>query len=363
MSVLATPSVDNARSRLVVDLDAIARNFAKLQTLTPSAETGAVVKANAYGLGAGPVARRLLKDGARSFFVATVEEGAQVREALGDATPDIWVFGGYRAKDRPLYVKHRLGAVLNQPGETAQFRAAPTGPCAVHIDTGMARLGYGAGDISGLLNALQNLDVSLVMSHLACSEDSASTHNLRQLERFTALTNALPETRLSLANTGGVLLGERYQFDLTRPGIGLYGATADPNADSPFEPVVTLQAPILQLREIDAGDTVGYGATYVAHSPRLVATVGAGYADGLPRALSGAGCARIAGLRAPILGRVSMDLTMIDVTGLEHEIAQGAVPEFFGPDLYQVAALDGTLPYEILTGLGARAERIYKGTT
>ena len=286
-----------------------------------------------------------------------------MREALGDATPDIWVFGGYRAKDRPLYVKHRLGAVLNQPGETAQFRAAPTGPCAVHIDTGMARLGYGAGDISGLLNALQNLDVSMVMSHLACSEDSASTHNLRQLERFSALTNALPETRLSLANTGGVLLGERYQFDLTRPGIGLYGATADPNADSPFEPVVALQAPILQLREIDAGDTVGYGATYVAHSPRLVATVGAGYADGLPRALSGAGCARIAGLRAPILGRVSMDLTMIDVTGLEHEIAQGAVPEFFGPDLYQVAALDGTLPYEILTGLGARAERIYKGTT
>ena len=363
MSVLATPSVDNTRSRLVIDLDAIARNYAALQALTPKAETSAVVKANAYGLGAGPVARRLAEQGARTFFVATVEEGAAVREALGDPLPDIWVFAGYRAKDRPLYVKHRLGAILNQPGETTQFRAAPTGPCAIHIDTGMARLGYGAGDISGLLNALQNLDVSMIMSHLACSEDAASTQNLRQLERFTALTNALPETRLSLANTGGVLLGERYQFDVTRPGIGLYGATADLDADTPFEPVVKLEAPILQLREIDAGDTVGYGATYVAHSPRLVATVGAGYADGLPRALSGAGCARIAGLRAPILGRISMDLTTIDVTGLEHEIAQGAVPEFFGPDLYQAAALDGTLPYEILTGLGARAERIYKGAS
>ena len=363
MSVLATPSVDNTRSRLVIDLDAIARNYAALQALTPKAETSAVVKANAYGLGAGPVTRRLAKQGARTFFVATVEEGAAVREALGDPLPDIWVFAGYRAKDRPLYVKHRLGAILNQPGETAQFRAAPTGPCAIHIDTGMARLGYGAGDISGLLNALQNLDVSMIMSHLACSEDAASTQNLRQLERFTALTNALPETRLSLANTGGVLLGESYQFDVTRPGIGLYGATADLDADTPFEPVVKLEAPILQLREIDAGDTVGYGATYVAHSPRLVATVGAGYADGLPRALSGAGCARIAGLRAPILGRISMDLTTIDVTGLEHEIAQGAVPEFFGPDLYQAAALDGTLPYEILTGLGARAERIYKGAS
>jgi alanine racemase len=363
MSVLATPSVDNTRSRLVIDLDAIARNYAALQALTPKAETSAVVKANAYGLGAGPVARRLAKQGARTFFVATVEEGAAVREALGDPLPDIWVFAGYRAKDRPLYVKHRLGAILNQPGETAQFRAAPTGPCAIHIDTGMARLGYGAGDISGLLNALQNLDVSMIMSHLACSEDAASTQNLRQLERFTALTNALPVTRLSLANTGGVLLGERYQFDVTRPGIGLYGATADLDADTPFEPVVKLEAPILQLREIDAGDTVGYGATYVAHSPRLVATVGAGYADGLPRALSGAGCARIAGLRAPILGRISMDLTTIDVTGLEHEIARGAVPEFFGPDLYQAAALDGTLPYEILTGLGARAERIYKGAS
>ena len=363
MSVLATPSVDNTRSRLVIDLDAIARNYAALQALTPKAETSAVVKANAYGLGAGPVARRLAKQGARTFFVATVEEGAAVREALGDPLPDIWVFAGYRAKDRPLYVKHRLGSILNQPGETAQFRAAPTGPCAIHIDTGMARLGYGAGDISGLLNALQNLDVSMIMSHLACSEDAASTQNLRQLERFTALTNALPETRLSLANTGGVLLGERYQFDVTRPGIGLYGATADLDADTPFEPVVKLEAPILQLREIDAGDTVGYGATYVAHSPRRVATVGAGYANGLPRALSGAGCARIAGLRAPILGRISMDLTTIDVTGLEHEIAQGAVPEFFGPDLYQAAALDGTLPYEILTGLGARAERIYKGAS
>ena len=363
MSVLATPSVENTRSRLVVDLDAITRNYKLLQKQTPSAETSAVVKANAYGLGADAVARRLAKEGARTFFVATVEEGVRVREALGDPLPDIWVLNGYRAEDRPLYIKHRLGPVLNQPGETNQFRAAPTGPCAVHIDTGMARLGYGAGDISGLLNALQNLDVSLIMSHLACAEDTASTHNVRQLERFTALTNALPETRLSLSNTGGVLLGERYHFNLTRPGIGLYGATADLNADNPFEPVVKLEAPILQLREIDAGDTVGYGATYVAHSPRLVATVAAGYADGLPRALSGAGCARIAGLRAPILGRISMDLTIIDVTGLEQEIAKGAVPEFFGPDLNQAAALDGTLPYEILTGLSVRAERIYKGAT
>ncbi|WP_028284810.1 alanine racemase [Oceanicaulis alexandrii] len=361
MSVLATPSADNTRARLIVDLDAVSRNFKVLQKLSPNAETSAVVKANAYGLGAGPVARRLMKEGARTFFVATVEEGVEVREALGDATPDIWVFSGYRAKDRPLYAKHRLGAVLNQPGETAQFRADPVGPCAVHIDTGMARLGYGAGDISGLLTALQALDVSMVMSHLACSEETASAQNIRQLERFTALTNALPETRLSLANTGGVLLDERYHFDLTRPGIGLYGATADLNADNPFEPAMTLQAPILQLREIDAGDTVGYGATYVAHSPRLIATVAAGYADGLPRALWGSGCARINGLRAPIVGKLSMDLTMIDVTGLEHDIAQGAVPEFFGPDLYQAAALDGTLPYEILTGLGARAERIYKG--
>jgi len=359
--MLASPPPENTRARLIIDLEAVARNYARLAAMAPRAQTGAVVKANAYGLGAEAVARKLAGVGCRSFFVASVEEGVAVRRALANPDPDIWVFNGYRAEDRALYEAHRLGPVLNQPGELAQFRTAPTGPCAIHIDTGMSRLGYGAGDLAGLAPAFKSLNVAMVMSHLACSEDTSSPVNQRQLERFHTLTQALPQTRLSLANTGGVMLGMEYQFDLTRPGIGLYGATAGTEADSPFEPAVRLCAPILQLRELAPGDTVGYGATYVADRPRLAATVAAGYADGLPRALSGAGCARVNGRPATILGRVSMDLTVIDVTALKAEIAAGAVPEFFGRDLYATAALDGTLPYEILTGLSARAERVYEG--
>jgi len=365
MSVLATPPDDNTRASLIVDLDAIAANYARLQTMASGSETAAVVKADAYGLGMPPIARRLLREGARTFFVATVEEGVALRQALNDPAPDIWVFNGFRGQDRPQYLQYKLGAVINQTGELAQIKAGTPPPCALHLDTGMGRLGVAASDLASLLPSLSALDVRLVMSHLACSEEADSPYNAQQLERFTTLAqtldHALPEARLSLANTGGVMLGHDYHFDLVRPGIGLYGATAGEAQNNIFEPAAVLRAPILQLRALHPGDTVGYGASYVADRPRIAATLAVGYADGLPRALSRAGCARIDGRPAPVLGRVSMDLTVIDVTGLESLIAQGAVPEFLGADLYETAHLDGTLPYEVLTGLGDRAERVYQG--
>lgn len=365
MSVLATPPSDNTRASLIVDLDAIAANYARLKTMASGSETAAVVKANAYGLGMVPVAQRLLKEGARTFFVATVEEGVALRQALKDPAPEIWVFNGFRGQDRVLYLEYKLGAVINQVGELAQLREATAPPCALHLDTGMSRLGVAASDLESLVPVLKELDVRLVMSHLACSEDQNSPYNAQQRERFQTLSqtldHALPHARRSLANTGGVMLGADYQFDLTRPGIGLYGATAGKPENNIFEPVAVLKAPILQLRALHPGDTVGYGASYVADRPRIAATLGIGYADGLPRALSGAGCARIDGRPAPVLGRISMDLTVIDVTGLERLIAQGAVPEFLGVDLFETARLDNTLPYEVLTGLGSRAERIYQG--
>ncbi len=350
--------------RLLVDREAIARNYARLAALAPGAETAAAVKADAYGLGAPAVAQCLMRSGCRSFFVATVEEGADLRRSLGGGEAEIWVLNGYAPAQRAVYVEQRLGAVLNRSEEVEAFFEAPAGPCALHVDTGMNRLGLPLAQAAALADApgrLADLDLRLVMSHLACSEACDAAMNARQRDAFTDIIGRFPGVRASLANTGGVFLGEGYHFDLTRPGIGLYGATADPAAQTDLEPVAVLEAPILQLREIAAGESVGYGASYVADKPRLIATVAAGYADGLPRALAGRGYARIDGAKAPLLGRVSMDLAVIDVTDCAAAVRGGAHAHFFGEDLGALAVLAGTLPYEILTGIGSRAARTYGG--
>lgn len=353
---------DRVSPRLVIDLDAAARNFQSLAGRAPGAETAAAVKAQAYGLGAAQIARRLVREGCRSFFVATPEEGADLRRALGGGEADIWVFNGYRADMRGLFSDHRLGAVLNCEADLNAALEAPAGPVALHMDTGMNRLGLPANQAAALTGDQRDaLDLRLVMSHLSCAEDRDAAMNAAQLRRFTDIAAHFPGVRRSLANTGGVLLGEEYHFDLTRPGIGLYGATAQPHEDHGLEPVVRLEAPVLQLRTLEPGDPVGYGAAYVADRPRLAATVAAGYADGLPRALSGSGYARFNGAKAPILGRVSMDLTVLDVTDCETAVREGAPAIFLGEDLDEIAATAGTLPYEILTGLGRRAARVYEG--
>ena len=350
--------------RLLVDREAIARNYARLAALAPGAETAAAVKADAYGLGAPAVAQCLMRSGCRSFFVATVEEGADLRRSLGGGEAEIWVLNGYAPAQRAVYVEQRLGAVLNRSEEVEAFLEAPAGPCALHVDTGMNRLGLPLAQAAALADApghLADLDLRLVMSHLACSEASDAAMNARQRDAFTDLIGRFPGVRASMANTGGVFLGSGYHFDMTRPGIGLYGATADPAAQTDLEPVAVLEAPILQLREIAAGESVGYGASYVADKPRLIATVAAGYADGLPRALAGRGYARIDGAKVPLLGRVSMDLAVIDVTDCAAAVRGGAQAHFFGEDLCALASLAGTLPYEILTGIGSRAARTYGG--
>jgi len=349
-------------ARLLVDPDAIARNYARLAALAPGAETSAVVKADAYGLGAPAVARRLVREGCRTFFVATVDEGAELRQALGDGEAEIWVLNGYAPPLRAQFVEQRLGVVLNSTPELEAFIEAPAGPCALHVDTGMNRLGVPLAEaraLSDARGALSDIDLRLVMSHLASAEDQGSPLNGRQCELFVDIAARFPGVRTSLANTGGVLLGEAFHFDLTRPGIGLFGATAGPDVPASLEPVAILEAPILQLREIREGETIGYGATYVADRPRLTATVAAGYADGLPRALSGRGYARIDGAKAPLLGRVSMDLAVIDVTDCAASARKGASARFFGADLSALAGLAGTLPYELLTGIGPRVARSY----
>lgn len=348
--------------RLVIDLDALARNYQSLAARAAGAETAAVVKAQAYGLGAAQAARRLIREGCRTFFVATPEEGADLRRALGGGEAEIWIFNGYRAELRGLFLEHRLGAVLSDQADLDAALDAPAGPTALHVDTGMNRLGLDPERASALTaEELELLDLRLVMSHLACAEDREAAMNAAQRERFEDITRRFPGVRRSLCNTGGVLLGADYHFDLVRPGIGLYGATARPGENHGLEPVVRLEAPVLQLRKLSPGDTVGYGATYVADRPRLAATVAAGYADGLPRALSGSGYARFNGAKAPVLGRISMDLTVLDVTECKDAVREGAPATFLAGDLDEVAMTADTLPYEILTGLGRRAARIYEG--
>ncbi len=351
--------------RLVIDRDALARNFAHLSNAAPDAETAAVVKADAYGLGAAALAPRLAREGCRSFFVATAAEGAQLRRSLVPAggEADIYVLNGYRPGERRTLAEARLTAILNSQEEVAAARADGwTGPVALHVDTGMNRLGVRHDEIDALdpQGLMGDLDLRLVLSHFACADERDAAMNAAQRSRFEAAAARFPGVRRSLANTAGVLLGPMHHFDMTRPGVGLYGGAPGAGAH-PFEPVARIAAPVLQLRQVGAGESIGYGADYVADTPRTIATVALGYADGLPRAASDAGYARIEGTKVPLTGRISMDLCAIDVTGLEARARPGAMVSFLGEDLDAAANAAGTIPYELLTRLGRRFSRVYEG--
>lgn len=337
-------------ARLIVDLNAVAANYRHLQSLAPKTAMAAVVKANAYGLGAADVAQRLAQEGCSAFFVATPDEGAALRAALGgDAV--IWVLNGFEKSSADAFSKAQLNPVLNSPDQIAAYVASGLGAAfAMHVDTGMNRLGVSAEDAAAL--SVSGLQPALVMSHLACSEDVPHPMNAQQLARFQAIVSHFPSATRSLSNTGGVYLGEDFHFDLCRPGIGLAGATALPGQAHGLTPAARLEAPILQLHALQPGDTVGYGSTFIADRPLLAATAAAGYADGLPRALSNTGWARVGGVKAPILGRVSMDLVVLDVTNADDAARAGAEAEFLGQDLDALAIAAGTLPYELLTGIG-----------
>ncbi len=316
-----------------------------------------MIKADAYGLGAAPVGRALAAAGAASFFVALAEEGAALRAALGPG-PRIHVFAGLMRGDAELCRAHALIPCLDSPEQVEAFARIGAGlPCAVQLDSGMNRLGLEAGELDRVEAALARLRPELVLSHLACADDAGHPMNAAQLEAFTALAARLPAAQRSLAATGGTLLGADFHFDLTRPGIGLYGGLPFAGA----RPVVTLALPIVQVREVAAGEAVGYGAAWTARRPSRIATLAAGYADGLPRAIGGGSVALWAGETAcPLVGRVSMDLITADVT----DLAQ--VPDHLeilnarqGVD--DLAGAAGTIGYEILTSLGGRYERVYLG--
>lgn len=335
---------------LAIDLDALVRNWRALDART-GCETGAVVKADGYGLGAASVARSLAAAGCRRFFVAVAEEGAAVREALGPG-PEICVFSGHMPGDTRAIAALHLTPMLNSLDQlTRHFEALPGHPFGIQLDTGMNRLGLEWEEWVAVADMALGQRPALLMSHLACADEPEHPMNAYQLDLFRQMTDGTDVPR-SLAATGGILLGRDYQFDLTRPGIGLYGGL--PFAEA--EPVVALDLPVIQVRELQPGEVVGYGNSWQAQRPTRLATVSGGYADGLHRALQGELKLWGGDTACPAVGRVSMDLITVDVTDLpEPPEALSILGPHQGVDA--LADVAGTIGYEILTGLGRRYRR------
>jgi len=339
---------------LTVDLSALARNFHTLQGLI-GVPVNPVVKADGYGLGAAAVARRLMIEGARTFFVARAAEGVALREALG-TEPVIYVLDGCHGSSASLIKAADLRPVLNQPGQIAAWTAAGGGACGLQLDTGMNRLGFRIEDAPEPFEGLE-----LVMTHLACADEPAHPLNRTQRDAYAAAVTRYPGVTRSFANSGGCFLGPDFAFDAARPGICLFGGGPEGKPDSRIAPVATLNAQIMQVRDVPTGETVGYSQGYRAEAPIRVATCGAGYADGVIRSNSPNGQVWVAGTLRPILGRVSMDVLAVDVTGLD--VAAGDTVEIFGANrlVDDAATAAGTISYEMLTSITPRVPRLYVG--
>jgi alanine racemase len=366
-------SLELSPGRVTIDLDALADNWRALARLAAPGRCGAVVKADAYGIGLDKAAPALWSAGARVFFVAQFAEGLAARRLLPEAV--IYVLNGLEKDANPAdYVEHGLRPAIGGEdelrrwsGEAARRGQAP--PFALHLDTGMSRLGFESlvalKGAMGRHGAASGAD--LLMSHFVSSEIAGDPINAAQIALFEAARAAFPNLPASLANSSGMFLEARPIYDLARPGYALYGGNATPGAPNPMRPVVTLTVAIQQTRWIEAGATCGYNAQWTAKRRTRLATLLAGYADGLPRG-AGATDARpgaevvIAGRRCPLVGRVSMDLCVADVTDLSEEAVEpGVRAEFFGAsaDLDDFATRSGTIGYQVLTGLGRRYRRDY----
>ncbi len=356
----------SAGATLTIDLPAIVANWRDLAARGAPGAVAGVVKADAYGLGAAEVGPALRAAGCRHFFVALLAEGIALRAAIGPGAM-IGVLGGFApGEDGDAGLTPVLNSLGDITAHAAAGRAAGVARRAIlHVDTGMARLGLDQRELA-LLSAdhdrLTGLDLLYVMTHLACADEPANPMNAAQAARFADACAGLPKLRRSIANSSGLFLGAGFASDLARPGCALFGINPTPGHPNPMRPVMRLDAPVLQVRDILAGTPVGYGATWTASRPSRIATVAAGYADGYLRSLSGRAMADFDGRPVPLVARVSMDLTTFDVTDLP-QIAPGDRLTLIGgdgcsPD--EVGAMAGTIGYEVLTSLGARYLRDYK---
>ncbi len=358
-----------AGATLTIDLGALAENYRKLDNWFTGRHVGAAVKANAYGIGIEYAAPALYEAGCRSYFVATLDEGLQLREILPPAS-EIYVLCGQMAGQADIFADGDLRPVLNDLGQIADWAAhgrnrSKPGKAALHFDTGMARLGLPEYEVRRLLedpSLLNGIEPTLVMSHLACGDEPDNPINAEQLDKFTSLKARFPDIEGSFANGAGIILGPEYHFDVARAGLALYGGNPVNDRPNPMTEVVHLKAKIVQVREIDSPQAVGYGATHRASGPTRIATVPVGYADGYPRSLGNRGFAVVDGTRVPVVGRVSMDLITLDVTavaaekaapGCEVELLGGAVPSA------ELAVAADTVDYDLFTRLGRRYNRIY----
>ncbi|WP_283646841.1 alanine racemase [Marinovum algicola] len=343
-----------AQAKLTIDLDALRSNWRALDARSEG-ETAAVVKADGYGLGAPRVARALARAGARRFFVALAEEGAALREALGPG-PEICVFSGHMPGDTDMINDLSLVPMINNIDQMLRHvEALPGAPFGIQLDTGMNRLGMEPAEWAALRDIALAQNPVLVMSHLACADDAAHPMNARQLQAFREMTDGIDVPR-SLAATGGIHLGPDYHFDLTRPGVGLYGGL--PFVDA--TPVGTLEVPVIQVRELEPGETVGYGNSFTASRPSRIATISAGYGDGILRGMGPRASLMAGETRCPVAGRISMDLIGVDVTDAP-ELPDRL--ELLGQhqSIDTLAGWADTIGYEILTSLGARLSRVYRG--
>ncbi|KQT31973.1 alanine racemase [Sphingomonas sp. Leaf412] len=338
-----------APNRLLLDTAALVANWRALARMSGDAACGAAVKADGYGLGARDVVARLRAAGCRDFFVATWAEAA----ALAGSGASLSVLHGVRADDMAAIALPGVRPVLNTAAQVARWRAAHGGACDVMVDTGMNRLGISADDIAAGL--LDGLSIDTLMSHLACADDD-SAMNARQLAAFAALRGRTGARRMSLANSAGIALGAEYAFDLTRPGLALYGGIPSPALADVVRPVATIEAEVLQRRLVPAGATVGYNACWIAAAETWVGIVNLGYADGYWRGFSDRGRAFAGDAVLPVIGRVSMDLVALDLGTTA--VGEGDRVRF-DPDLPRAAAASGMSQYELLTGLGKRFARVW----
>src|SRR5258706_2859034 len=364
----------SATGVLTVDLDAIVANWRKLEKAAVPAECAAVIKADAYGCGVDPVARALAAAGCKTFFLATVDEARAARAAVPSAT--LYALDGIFQNCGDAFAKTDCRPVIGDLNELAEWdvfcrRSGWAGGAAIHIDTGMNRLGLTITEAQGIVPRINAGDhgITLVMSHLACAEALNHPLNARQLATFREIASLFTGVPASLSNSSGIFLSPQFQFDLVRPGAALYGINPTPEADNPMQPVVDLKARIVQIRNIERGDSVGYGGTWTARRPTRLAIVSAGYADGYFRAPgSNYGTRRaevvVAGKRCPVAGRVSMDLMAVDITDVPNNAARrGHMVTLIGEGITvdELAPHFGTIGYEVLTSLGPRYARVYKG--
>ena len=365
----------NSDSIITIDLDAIIANWRYIDRLSaPTTKTAAVVKANGYGLGSCAVAKALAQAGCELFFVASLTEAIELRTALRKTVHSnlpIMVLHGVQRGQEVDFSAHQLDPVLNDLEQISrwQLHAANTGktlPALLHFDTGMTRLGLDAGQANWLTQnkqALNGLELTYVMSHLVSGELIDDPVNVRQLASFNKFYSSFSHIPASLANSAGSFRGNEYHFSMNRPGIALYGIHPFEDLDSPLQPAFGWQARIIQIRNAAAGDKVGYGGTHQLDRDSQIATLGVGYADGYRRQLGGLAKVSIGGQLAPVVGRVSMDSITVDVTGFDQESLRTGTASLIHTDypVEKMASDVGTIPYEIMTGLGHRAERHYRG--